>query len=177
MAQPCRNHCLLLHGRHPGAIGLDGTTWFDRRVLACGEPPCSVAANQYVERHFRERACSIRVRLDWVALGIKGVADDVSNDDVIGHGEGTLDLVAGGGSAGTLLLESGMNRVQLVIAVDSGTVGAAPCHVSREVAIADGGVALVPSLLKLGDERSYRRVSIGLCFDPGQVRPVVVIGH
>ena len=42
-----------------------------------------------------------------------------------------------------------MNRVQLVIAVDSDAVGAAPCHVSREVAIADGGVALVPSLLKL----------------------------
>src|SRR5438876_398811 len=109
-----------------------------------------------------------------MAFGIEGVAGDVSNNDVIRHGEGTNKLVAGSPAAGALLLEPGMNRVQLVIAVDSGAVGAAPCHVSREVTIADGGVALVPSLLQLADERSDRRVGIRLCFDVGQGRPGVV---
>ena len=37
----------------PGVtIGLDGAAWSEWSVLACGEPPCSVAANQDVERHF-----------------------------------------------------------------------------------------------------------------------------
>ena len=53
-----------------------------------------------------------------MAFGIEGVARDVSNDDIIRECEGALDLIAGGSSGGALLLESRMNRVQLVIAVD-----------------------------------------------------------
>jgi hypothetical protein len=33
-------------------VGLDGATWSDRRILADGEPPGSIATNQDVERHF-----------------------------------------------------------------------------------------------------------------------------
>jgi len=70
-----------------------------------------------------------------------------------------------------------MNRVQLVITVDSGAIGAAPGHVSREMAIADAGIALVSFLLKFADKRSYRRVDIELCFDASQGWSVVVIGR
>jgi hypothetical protein len=50
---------------------------------------------------------------------------DVSNYDIIRDCEGALALIAGGSSAGALLFESRMNRVQLVITVDSGAIGAA----------------------------------------------------
>ena len=80
---------------------------------------------------------------------------DVSNYDIIRDCEGALALIAGGSSAGALLFESRMNRVQLVITVDSGAIGAAPGPVSREMAIADAGVTLVRSLLKSADKRSY----------------------
>jgi len=79
----------------------------------------------------------------------------VSNYDIIRDCEGALDLIAGGSSAGALLFDSRMNRVQLVITVDSGAIGAAPGPVSREMAIADAGVTLVRSLLKSADKRSY----------------------
>lgn len=36
----------------PQIWGLDGAPWSDRRVLARGEPPFAVTANQDVERHF-----------------------------------------------------------------------------------------------------------------------------
>jgi hypothetical protein len=101
----------------------------DGSVLARGEPPGVVAADEDIERHFGERAVGLRGRFDGLAGGVEGVARDV-RDDVLVDRENVFDLVARGRSSDALLLQSFVNGVEPIESVSCCAVRASPRHVA-----------------------------------------------
>lgn len=83
-----------------------------------------------------------------LAVGVEHESGDVGDDHILAHCEHVPNLIANRGCGARPALEVGVNRVQLLVALDQCSVRAAPGHVGGELPVQDLGVMPVVSGLQ-----------------------------
>jgi len=92
-----------------------------------------------------------------LAVGVEGDPADVGNDNVGGRREDVDGLIPRRRAAASACQEGGMDGVEIVVAADGGTVGAAPGDVAGEVAVVGVGVMSVDAGLELRNQAGHDR--------------------
>jgi hypothetical protein len=93
-----------------------------------------------------------------VAGGVEGDSPDLRDGDVRCGGKYRHDLVARPVAAPCLLFEADIEGLELLVALQGGTEGAAPHDVIGEGPVGDAGIVLLPACLQFLDEVGHRLV-------------------
>src|SRR4030095_6132565 len=104
------------------------------------------------KRHLRERSRDVVARFYGLSVGAERYASDLRDSHPGSGRKNPHHLKARGKAAFSLLFQTNMDGVKLLVAIDGCTERAAPHHGRGEVPVREVGVVLVPAGLELLDQ-------------------------
>src|SRR4029453_10533637 len=93
----------------------------NERVLSGSEPPNAAPAHQHIKRHLRERSRDVVARFYGLSVGAERYASDLRDSHPGSGRKNPHHLKARGKAAFSLLFQTNMDGVKLLVAIDGCT--------------------------------------------------------